>query len=399
MSRRRVVLLLRRELEGDGPAGGPGGEAHGALLGEGVDLHDHTVYLVGKGASVANRLLAEVAHLAPGGAALHVRVHVEARLAKPGQQLPLALGRKRRLVGHGVQERGQIAHGGDGRVLLPQASRGGVAGIGEGLLARKERLGVQRLEAGLGHVHLAAKLEGARRVGQAAHRLPAQAQRDVLHGAHVRRHVLARGAVTAGGRPHQPSVLVGECNGGTVDLQLAHHGNEGSEGLLHPVHPGGQLVQVHGVVQRVHAPLVAHGGELLAHVAAHALGGAGRVGQLGMGRLQFSQLAHERVEGPVGYLRGVQGVVQVGVVLYLAAQRLHALPGVRNRTGCPVAAAHRLPIVRHLSRPFPHSAAPDKPRGPTIWGPSANLRSGILPRRGLAPRTGSPLCSCSIRRR
>ena len=53
---------------------------------------------------------------------------------------------------------------------------------------------------------------------------------------------------------------------------------------------------VHGVVQRVHAAFVADGGELLAHVAAHALGRRVGVVELRMRRLQRAQLVHQRIE-------------------------------------------------------------------------------------------------------
>ncbi len=65
-----------------------------------------------------------------------------------------------------------------------------------------------------------------------------------------------------------------------------------------------------------------HRGELLAHVTSHPLGGRSRRDQLRVFRLQLAKLSHQRVEGGVGNLWLVQGVVEVGVVLYLAPQRL-----------------------------------------------------------------------------
>ena len=76
-----------------------------------------------------------------------------------------------------------------------------------------------------------------------------------------------------------------------------------------------------------------HGRELLAHVAADALGGRRRVDELGVGRLQLAQLAHERVEGRIGEHGRVERVVEIGVVLDLATQRLDAGGRVGGRLG------------------------------------------------------------------
>ena len=389
-------LLLRRELERDGPARRARRVAHRLLLGERVHLHHHAVDLVRQRLAPLYGARAERVDGLARLAALHVGVHVEARLTQPLQKLPLALRRERALVGCRVQKRGQVALRGDGRVLLPQAARSGVARVGERLLAIGLGCGVQRVEAALGHVHLAAQLDGRVRganVGRAApspgsdlgQTFRAQTQRHVLHRAHVRRHVLARGAVAARGGPHEAPALVGERDGRPVDLQLAHHGHHAPERLRHAVEPRVQLFQVHGVVERVHALRVAHGGELLAHVAAHALRGAVRVVELGMRRLQLAQLAHERVERAVGDLGRVLGVVQVAVVLDLAAQLLDARARIARRLGERALVQKRLLFVGHV----PHHRFVFLPRNSITLGkpdgaahafriPSARLRK---PRR------------------
>ena len=205
------------------------------------------------------------------------------------------------------------------------------------------------------HVHLAAQLHRRVRVAQAAQRALAQAQRHVLHRAHVGGDVLARGAVAARCGAHQAAVLVRERDGRAVDLELAHHGHHAPERLRHTLDPRVQLVQVHGVVQRVHAPGMAHGSELLAHVAAHALRGAGRVDQLGMRGLQLAQLAHERVERGVGYLGRVVGVVQVAVMLDLAPKRVDARRRIVGRFRKRLLVEQSLLFVCHIRHRFVQS--------------------------------------------
>ncbi len=317
-------LLLRRELERDGPSRRAGREAHALLKREGIHLHHHAVYLIGQLFATVHGRAAEAEHLVEARAQRHVRVHMEARLAQPLQQIPLALHRQRSIVGRGVDERCQVAPGGYLRVLLAQRSRRGVARVGEGRLAVVHGSAVERLEAALGHVHLAAQLQRGAGAAHGPAGLLAQGQRHVAHGAHVGGHVLAGGAVAARGGAHEHALVVGERDGRAVYLQLAAQRRQLAEGLLHALGPGGQLVEVHGVVERVHAARVVDGHELLAHVAAHPLGGARRIHQFGMKRLQLAQLAHERIEGAVGYLGVVQRVVLVGVVLYLLAQRSDA---------------------------------------------------------------------------
>ena len=222
---------------------------------------------------------------------------------------------------------------GDLRILLPQAAGGRVARVGERLLSVGLGGGVQGLEAGLRHVAFAAQLQGRRKVADGGQGLVAQAQRHVLDGAHVGGDVLARGAVAARGGAHEAAVLVGERNRGAVDLQLAHERRNAAEELLDAGEPFVELACAHGVVERVHAPLVHDGRELLADVAADALGGACRVDELGMRRLEGAQLVHERVECGVAYGRRVLGVIQVGVVLDLAAQRVDARRGIARGSG------------------------------------------------------------------
>ena len=256
---------------------------------------------------------------------------MESRFAQPLEQVPLRFRHQLALVAHGIHERGQITVRRDLRILLAKAAGGCVARIGERLLAVGLGSCIERFEAGLGHVAFAAQLDGGIGVADAGHGAVAQTQRHVLHRAHVHRDVLARGAVAARCRADKAAALVGERHRRAVDLQLAHQLGDGAEEFLDARQPFVELLGAHGIVERVHAALMLDGRELLAHVAAHALRGAGRVEELGMGRLERTQLVHQRVERGVADGGRVLGVVQVAVVLDLAAQRLDARRRIAGR--------------------------------------------------------------------
>ena len=72
-----------------------------------------------------------------------------------------------------------------------------------------------------------------------------------------------------------------------------------------------ELVEVHGVVERVHAMLVLRGGELLGHTAADGL--RRRVDGLeqGIPVLEVGELAIERIVDSIGQLGGILEVILV----------------------------------------------------------------------------------------
>ena len=218
----------------------------------------------------------------------------------------------------------------DLRILLAKAACSGVSRIGKPRLAVCLRSRVERLEARLGHVALAAQLDRLLGVANGGKRLVAQAQRNVSHGSHVHRDVLARRAVAARRRLQKAPVLEGEGDRGAINLQLAHKRGDLAEEVLHATEPFVEFASVHGVIERVHATLVLDGRELLADVAAHALGRARRVDEFRMLRLEGAQLVHERVERAVGDRGRIEGVIEIAVVLDFAAERLDA----RCRIGC-----------------------------------------------------------------
>ena len=316
------LLFLGRKLKGDGPARRAGSKAQVELLLKAVDLYDHAVDVVVQVTAVLKRLGTELVDLGGCGTACHVGVDAKAGAAQPVQKLALAVDVQRVGIGDGVDKGGQIAACCDLGILLAQAAGGGVARVGEGVAALGIGLFIQTNKAALGHVDLAAYLNGALAVG--AHvgecRL-GQVHGHILDGAHVERHVLARGAIAARGRAHEGAVLVGKGHAQAVDLKLAGIGDAaGTERILGALEPRVEFVQIHGIIHGIHARHMRDRRKLLAHVAAHALGIAVGRHQVGVGRLDFLQLNEHFVEGDVRDLGRIEHVVAIGVVIELVAQ-------------------------------------------------------------------------------
>ena len=214
---------------------------------------------------------------------------------------------------------------------MAQAAGGGVARVGEGVAALGIGLFIQTNKAALGHVDLAAYLNGALAVGaHVGERRLGQVHGHILDGAHVERHVLARGAIATCGRTYEGAVLVGKGHAQAVDLKLAGIGDAtGTERILSALKPCVELVQVHGIVHGIHACHVRDRRKLLAHVAAHALGIAVGRHQIGISRLNFLQLNEHFVKGGIRDLGRIEHVVAIGVVIELVAQlgRARCRPG------------------------------------------------------------------------
>ena len=156
----------------------------------------------------------------------------------------------------------------------------------------------------------------------------------ILDGAHVERHILTRGAVTARGRAYEAAVLIGKRDAQAVDLKLAGIGDAtGAERILGALEPRVKFVQIHGIVHGIHACHVRDRRKLLAHVAAHALGIAVGRHQVGIGRLDLLQFNEHFVEGGVRDLGRVEHVVAIGVVIELVAQLGRARGGLGTGVG------------------------------------------------------------------
>ena len=212
-----------------------------------------------------------------------------------------------------VADHREPAAGGDRGVLLAQRAGGGVARVGEDLLAGPLQIGVEGGEVLNSDEDLAAGLEEGRR---GRRRGGVEAARDRLDGAGVRRDVLADAPVAAGGGRGERAVDVLEVDGQAVDLHLAQPDGLGPEGLDGARHPLAQLVDAEDVVEAEHLLGVLDGGEVGGlEGGADALGGAVGRAQFGELVLEALELDHHRVVGGVGEHGGVVAVVGLlGVV-------------------------------------------------------------------------------------
>src|SRR5690606_23272071 len=115
---------------------------------------------------------------------------------------------------HREAEEAKRTPGSHSRVELAERPRRSVARVGEDRLPLGDPLFVELLEAVEGEVALAADLDELRGIALV------QAERDVAHGAQVRRHILADPPVPARGSGDEHPVAVCQTDRGAVYLEL-----------------------------------------------------------------------------------------------------------------------------------------------------------------------------------
>ncbi len=343
MSRQQGGALLRRELVGDRPPRRPRGDTEpGALRGV-VELDDDTVDLVVEVVAALLPVQTVGGDLVDRGEGLHVFVDGEAEGGGELEHRDVA--REVRAPDHLaelVAEEGQIAAGRHGRILLTKAARCRVARVDEGLLPRCDGALVELLEARPGHVHLAAHLD----------HLGGSVGEDVWHVADrgdVRGDVLADPSVATGRGLHEPSVLVAQADGETVELQLAHERRLVTvEALGHTVRPRTQLIGVHRVVETHHRYPMGDRRERGADRAADEPGRRVVGDEIGMVGFELAQLAYERVVVRVADLGVVERVVPLVVIGDLGPELVdaHRRGGRVVRMRC-----HRGPRLRRVHHP------------------------------------------------
>ena len=216
------LLFFGREFECDGPTRRAGGKTQVGLLFERVDLHHHAVDVVIEVGAMGERVRAELVHLGRRGAAFCVGINRKARVAQPVQELALRMHVQGVGACDGIEERGQIAFGGDFRVFLAKRACSGIARVRKRRAPFRVGFLVQAREAALGHIDLAAHLDA--RVAIGAHVREAgfcQVHGHVANSAHVERHIFAGCAVAARRRAYEGAVFIRECYAQAVDFQLA----------------------------------------------------------------------------------------------------------------------------------------------------------------------------------
>ena len=201
-----------------------------------------------------------------------------------------------------VGDHRQRSGGGDGRILLAQGACSRVTGIGEDL-QKGDAVGlplhvasaailVEGLELLGGEVDLATHLE------QRGMSISGQHQGDGGDGAHVAGDILAGSAVAASRGPGEDPVLIGQCHGQPIDLDLGSHGelviNDPGFGH-HAIDPLLDLIEGEDVLERVHALVMEGRSEVGDGAAPHAAGWRPGSGQKRMDGLQPLELTVEGV--------------------------------------------------------------------------------------------------------
>ena len=193
---------LRRKFVGDCPAGLPTGHAQRILIGEGIDLHHHSVGLVAQVVAALQPGMVVIRHLVQGLTQLVVGIHSKAQSLEPLHRLPMVVGIGLAAGVHQVIDPNlHVALGGYPRVQVADSSRAGVARVGVQRFAFGLLLLIQASKALQGHVDLTAYFQVGRRVTH-------QGQRDAAYCAQVLGHILAGGAVASGSPLNQRAVLV-----------------------------------------------------------------------------------------------------------------------------------------------------------------------------------------------
>ena len=151
---------------------------------------------------------------------------------------------------------------------------------------------------------------------------------NVLYLHDICRHVLTHAAIATGSGSYECAALVGERDGGAIDLELAAIGQAMTHCLARAAQPLVELVKVHRIIERVHAVLMLGWRELLGHAAANGLGW--RIGrlQLWVAALELGKLAIERIVDRIGKLGGILEVVLVAGPLQRRAQLVDAFDGI-----------------------------------------------------------------------
>ena len=127
--------LFRGELPGDRPARRAADEAEPALQREVVDLVDHAIDVVAEAGAFHSDLRLEGRGLGLAVQLARQRVHLEPPVAQTLQIVPVRIGNRLARLALGIGEQRQRPLRGDARIELAQAAGGGVARVGEHLLA------------------------------------------------------------------------------------------------------------------------------------------------------------------------------------------------------------------------------------------------------------------------
>ena len=329
-----ALLLLWRVLEGHRPAGRLGRAAEGLALGQGVDLDDRAVHVIGQLVPVLAQPL-DALHTVADGIVLLIRHDGKAHGLHGVQGLGVAGVAAVRAVLHVEADDIQLAGGRHLGVELAHGARRRVAGIGEKLLAVDLPLGVELLKDGLGHIDLTADDEALRRV--------LDAKRQRAHRAEILRHVLADHAVAPGRAADEDAVFILEGHGEPVDLRLDRVAVAGGKQAVHAFTESIELIEGEDVCQALQRNLVPYLLKLAQGLAADAL--RGRIGrdELGVLRLKGFEPVHQHVVFIIGDDRRVVHIIELAVMFDLPAKAEDLFLCVHKARPLSIADSNRFP--------------------------------------------------------
>ena len=320
-------LFLRRVLVGDGPARRARHEAQFTLQTQCIELDDRAIDVVIE----AITLLAEATGVVDDalGTAHHLKLRAgaEAIVVEQRHQTGMILAglageqriiHPRDLIGAEFQR----ARGGDVGIQLAQAAGGGIARVGEHLAILVAAARVQRLEASVAHVDLAAHFQQLRQI------ITPQLERDRADGAQVGGDTFAGAAIAARHALHQHAILVDERHGQAIELGLAAEaqlvtrilGVSQLQRFRRTLHEGAQLIVIEGVVERQHRHRMLHFFKPAGRRGSDTLGGRFRGDQLGIFGFQRLEATQARVVVGIGQRRIIQHVIAVAGLEQLAMQ-------------------------------------------------------------------------------
>ena len=303
------AFALGSELVGYRPAWRLGGGSQVELLVQGIDFEHQTIGGDRQTLALHVPVTDKVLHGFDAGQDGHL-----ARFESPALERhdAVVVGVERQVVAQQeIENRIQTAARNLGAVLQLERAGGSVARVGkQGLLVELALL-VQFLKTLPRQDNLATHLKLVGQVDE-----PRDFQRHRLDGDDIGGHVVALHAVAAGHGAHQPPVFIGHRDGRAVILHLAHNlAGLTTQAVLGAAQEVLHFLDAVTVGQGHHGTLVAHLGETLADVAAHALGGGQRVLVLGIIPFQVLQFAQQGVKFLVAHRGGVQHVVVVVVAV------------------------------------------------------------------------------------
>ena len=273
-------------------------------------------------------------HLVEARDAAHQRVDLESPAPERRHHLGLRAARQRAHLAPGVGEEAQRTRRRDRGIELAQRTRGGVARIGEDLVAGRRLARVDLGEIGMPKIDLAADLRHLRDP------LAAQLLRDVADRQRIRGDVLADRAIAAGRGGDELALLIAQAQRQAVDLRLGRKDErrlraereEAPDAFDELAH----VVLAEAVGERQHRHAMAHLGEFLRGLRADLLGQACRRPKLGKARLERLVALAQGVVLRVRHRRRVLLVIAPVMLRDVTAERVVLGAGVGESLGVQV---------------------------------------------------------------